>query len=107
MSSQLLTPYLKKLKVSGLERKIPNISEENAEFIKSLLREKKPRHILEIGTANGYSTLQFAQVLMEYTSLSEPSSKGDITTIEYAWSAHTEAIEHFKNCKIKDIHAIW
>jgi predicted O-methyltransferase YrrM len=96
--SQLLTIYLRKLKISSLERKIPNISEENAEFIKDLIREKNPRHILEIGTANGYSTLQFA------TAVSE---KSDITTIEQAWNAHIEAIEHFKNCKVKNIHAIY
>ena len=30
-----------------------------------------------------------------------------LTTIEYAWNAHIEAIEHFKNCKTKNIHAIW
>lgn len=30
----------------------------------------------------------------------------DITTIESAWNAHIEAVEHFKNCKIKHIHAI-
>lgn len=55
--------------------------------------------MLEIGTANGYSTLQFASVLTDPTS--------EITTIEYAWNAHIEAVEHFKNCKIKHIHAIW
>lgn len=95
--SQLLSTYLKKLKLSGLERKIPNISEENAEYIKWLIRERKPRHLLEIGTANGYSTLQFASV----------RESGMITTIEYAASAHTEAVEHFANCKIKNIHAIY
>jgi predicted O-methyltransferase YrrM len=96
--SQLLDTYLKKLKQSGLERKIPNISEQNAEFIKDLIREKDPNHLLEIGTANGYSTLQFATVIWESST---------ITTIEYAWSAHNEAVEHFSNCKIKNIHALW
>ena len=94
--SQLLTTYLRKLKSSWIERNIPNISEQNAEFLKWLTREKQPKHILEIGTANGYSTLQFASV-----------ATGDITTIEYAWNAHIEAVEHFKNCKVKHIHAIW
>lgn len=96
--SQLLDTYLKNLKKSGLERKIPNISEENAAFIKKLIREKNPKHLLEIGTANGYSTLQFASVIWEDSS---------ITTIEYAWNAHIEAVEHFSNCKIKNIHALW
>lgn len=94
--SQFLTTYLSKLKSSWLERNIPNISEQNAEFLKWLIRERKPKHILEIGTANGYSTLQFVSV-----------ATGDITTIEYAWNAHIEAVEHFKNCKVKNIYAIW
>ena len=95
---QLLTTYLRKLKASGLERRVPNISEQNAEFIKNLIQEKNPKHLLEIGTANGYSTIQFASVLGEWS---------DITTIEYAWNAHIEAVEHFKNCKLHNIHSIW
>lgn len=90
--------YLKQLKSASLVRNIPNISEQNAEFIKNILRARKPRHLLEIGTANGYSALQFSLAL---------GQGSDITTIEYAWNAHTEAVEHFKNCKIKNIHSIW
>ncbi len=115
---QFLSTYLRTLKASWLERKIPNISEENAEFIKNLIREQKPHHILEIGTANGYSTLCFAQAVMRddvwIMSSIEPQlktensqMKTDITTIESAWNAHIEAVEHFKNCKIKNIHANW
>lgn len=96
--SQLLLSYIKQLKRDSIVRKVPNISEENAEFLKQLILSKKPKHILEIGTANGYSTLQFASVISESAT---------ITTIEYAWNAHIEAVEHFKNCKIKNIQAIW
>ncbi len=90
--------YLKNLKTFSLERRIPNISEQNAEYIKNLIQEKNPKHLLEIGTANGYSTLQFASVLSEDST---------ITTIEYAWNAHIEAVEHFKNCKTKNIYAVY
>ena len=96
--SQLLDTYLKNLKKSGIERKIPNISEENAEFIKNLIKERNPKNLLEVGTANGYSTLQFASVV---------DLDAKIATIEYAWNAHIEAVEHFSKCKIKNIHAIW
>jgi predicted O-methyltransferase YrrM len=101
-----ITHYLRQMKVSWLERKIPNISEENAEFIKNIIREKKPKHILEIGTANGYSTLQFASVS---TNTPSPTGEGwgEVTTIEYAANAHREAVEHFSNCKVKNIHAIY
>lgn len=115
-----LYSYLKNLKKIWLERNIPNISEENAECIKNLIRERKPKHILEIGTANGYSTLQFASVFLEdsmiassqdsqsptYQPANLPTHQST-TTIEYAWNAHIEAVEHFRKCKIKNIHAIW
>ncbi len=98
MSSQIISLTLKNLKKIGLEREIPNITEQNAEFLKNLISEKKPKHILEIGTANGYSALHFATVTPE---------DSDITTIEQAWNMHIDAITNFKNCKIKNIHAIW
>ncbi len=96
--SQIISLTLKNLKKTWLEREIPNISLENAEFLKQLIREKNPKHILEIGTANGYSALHFA------TAISEES---DITTIEQAWNMHIDAVTSFKNCKLKNIHAIW
>jgi predicted O-methyltransferase YrrM len=94
----MLQQYLQKLELISKERKIPNISSENAEFLKELIRKVAPKRILEIGTANGYSTLQFATAIWPDTT---------ITTIEYAWNAHIEAVEHFKNCKVKNIHAIY
>ena len=96
--SQIISLTLKKIKASSIPRDIPNISEQNAEFIKWLIREKNPNRMLEIGTANGYSTLHFASILSESAT---------ITTIDYAWNMHVEAVGYFKNCKLKNIHAIW
>lgn len=96
--SQIITLTLKNLKKIWVEHSIPNITLENAEFLKKIIQEKNPKHILEIGTANGYSTLQFASVIPE-TSY--------ITTIEYAWNMHNFAVENFRNCKLKNIYAIW
>ena len=96
--SQIISLTLKNLKTIWLEREIPNISEENAEALKQIIWEKNPKHLLEIGTANGYSALHFV------TALSENS---DITTIEQAWNMHIDAVTNFKNCKVKNIHAIW
>jgi predicted O-methyltransferase YrrM len=97
-SSQIISLTLKNLKKIGLEREIPNITEQNAEYLKDLIAKKNPKHILEIGTANGYSTLHFATVIAE---------ESDITTIEQAWNMHIDAITNFKNCKIKNILSIW
>ncbi len=98
MPSQIISLTLKNIKKIWLEREIPNISEQNAEYIKGLIREKSPKHILEIGTANWYSTLHFATAIEE---------ESDITTIEQAWNMHIDAVTNFKNCKIKNIHALW
>lgn len=98
MDHRTLEKYVQKLKASSYDRHIPNISLENARAIQELIRARKPYHILEIGTANGYSTLQFAHAL---------EADATITTIESAWNAHTEAIGHFRKCKMKHIHAIW
>ncbi len=89
---------LKNLKKIGLEREIPNITEQNAEFLKNLIAKKNPKHLLEIGTANGYSALHFVTVISE---------SSDITTLEQAWNMHIDAVTNFKNCKIKNIHVIW
>lgn len=96
--SQIISLILRQLKVIWLRDHIPNITEENAEFLKKLIIEKKPKHILEIGTANGYSTIHFASVLDEGS---------DITTLEKAWNMHNFAIENFKKCKLKNINALW
>lgn len=46
----------------ALEHKVPIINEESLIVIKSYLNMIKPKHILEIGTAIGYSALQMASV---------------------------------------------
>jgi predicted O-methyltransferase YrrM len=96
--SQIIALTLQHLKKLWLENHIPNITEENAEFLKKLIQKRSPKHILEIGTANGYSTLHFASVIAEWS---------DITTIEQAWNMHNFAVENFRNCKLKCVHAIW
>lgn len=142
-----------------MERNIPNITEQNAEFIGRILHEKNPKNILEIGTANGYSALSFVYFLSKFSEekhiekhedegkkscklldkiakLERENSKNSeenqysnalsmtenceknfsenkllnlpkIFTIEFAWNAHNEAVEHFKNCKTKNIFPIW
>ena len=96
--SQIISLTLKNLKTIWLAREIPNISEQNAEALKQIIRDKNPKHLLEIGTANGYSALHFV------TAIPEDS---DIVTIEQAWNMHIDAVTSFKNCKLKNIHAIW
>jgi predicted O-methyltransferase YrrM len=55
--------FLRKLKTYGEENDIPNISPENAIFLRKLIKKNNTKHLLEIGSANGYSTIQFADEL--------------------------------------------
>lgn len=53
--------YLQSLKAYGLKNNIPNVSETVGQFLNLMIKIKKPQRILEIGSANGYSTLWMAQ----------------------------------------------
>ena len=55
--------FLNKLKTYGEENNIPNISLDNARFLRELIRNNNTKHLLEIGSANGYSTIHFADEL--------------------------------------------
>jgi len=53
--------FLRQLKRHGLRNHIPNISPEVGEMLNLLILTKRPKRILEIGCANGYSTIWMAE----------------------------------------------
>ena len=58
---QSLLDYLRKLKAHGIKHDIPNITEKGGWFLNTLIHLAKPKLILEIGCANGYSTIWMAE----------------------------------------------
>ena len=54
-----------KIKKKALENHIPIIMDDTLEVIKKVLEEEKPKRILEIGTAVGYSASCFARYTSE------------------------------------------
>ena len=52
---------LKKVKEKALEDHIPILMDDTLEKIEEILQEEKPKRILEIGTAVGYSASMFAK----------------------------------------------
>lgn len=80
--------FLEQLKIYGELNNIPNISEKNAEYLKQLIKKRNIQSILEIWTANGYSTLQFASILQEIW--------GYVTTIEFSQLAYEMAQENIE-----------
>lgn len=56
---------LKKIKEKALEEHIPIIMDDTLEIIDEILTKLKPKKILEIGTAVGYSAMCFSKYLQE------------------------------------------
>lgn len=81
------TAFLEELEQAALETGVPVIRREMQSFIKTLLAMKKPKRILEVGTAIGFSTL----LMCEYG----PSDL-KITTIENYEKRIPIAKENFK-----------
>ena len=51
------TPFLEELEQYALQERVPGIRREMQSFIKMLLALQRPKRILEVGTAIGFSTL--------------------------------------------------
>ena len=64
---------LEKIKQKALDEHIPIIMDDTLEVVDKILKEVKPKRILEIGTAVGYSAICFSEYLSE---------DGEIDTIE-------------------------
>lgn len=56
---------LLKIKEKALEEHIPIIMDDTLEVVDKILTEKKPKRILEIGTAVGYSAMCFSEYLQD------------------------------------------
>ena len=67
------TPFLTELEKWALKERVPIIRKETRSFLKMLLVMKQPEHILEIGTAVGFSSLMMSECVSENCT---------ITTIE-------------------------
>jgi len=56
---------IEQIKQKALEDHIPIIMDDTLEVVGRILEEKKPKRILEIGTAVGYSAIRFSKYLRE------------------------------------------
>ena len=83
---------LKRIKELALENHIPIIMDDTLEVIEKILIEEKPKRILEIGTAVGYSAACFARMNEDTV----------IDTIELNEERYNEAIVNLEKIGIKD-----
>ena len=84
---------LKKIKEKALEEYIPIIMDDTLEVVSKILTEVKPKRILEIGTAVGYSAMCFSEYLDE---------NGKIDTIERDKERIKEAKVNIKKVGVED-----
>lgn len=84
---------LEKIKQKALEEHIPIILDDTLEVVDKILTEIKPKKILEIGTAVGYSAMCFSEYLVE---------GGKIDTIERDEERIREAKENIKKVGVEE-----
>ena len=84
---------LLKIKKKALEEKIPIIMDDTLEVIEKYLKKDKPKRILEIGTAVGYSAICFTEFLAE---------NGVIDKIERDEKRAREARENIKKAEVEE-----
>ncbi|MDD3793197.1 MAG: class I SAM-dependent methyltransferase [Candidatus Gracilibacteria bacterium] len=87
--------FLKQLREYGLENTVPNVSDVNVRFLRDLIKVSKTKNMLEIGTANGFSGINFAIELKK--------NNGKLTTIDFSPKSHNEALENFKIAEVENI----
>ena len=84
---------LEKIKQKALEEHIPIIMDDTLEIMGEYLTKSKPKKMLEIGTAVGYSAICFTKFLEE---------NGRIDTIEREQERVKEAKENIKKVGVED-----
>ncbi len=97
--NQQLTTFLKELKQYGIKENIPNVTETVGKFLNIMIKIKEPKNILEIGCANGYSTIWMAEAAKKI--------KSKITTIDFSEPTFKEAQKNIQEVgfnKIVDFH---
>ncbi len=83
---------LEKIKIKAQEEHIPIIMDDTLEVISKYLKDIKPKRILEIGTAVGYSAICFSEYL---------DKNGVIDTIERDEIRVKEARENLKKVAVE------
>lgn len=83
--------YIKKLREFWLKNDVPNITDENSRFLRNIIKIQKTQNMLEIGSANWFSAIQFWLELektwwkLTTIEFSEPSQKQVLENIEAIW----------------------
>ena len=83
---------LKRIKKEALENKVPILQDASLDLILMILNIKNPKKILEIGTAVGYSAINFASI----------DSAPFVKTIEIKENMYNIAKENIKSMELQN-----
>lgn len=83
---------IEQIKENALKEHIPIIMDDTLEVVSKILKDVKPKRILEIGTAVGYSAIRFSEYLQE---------NGSIDTIERDKQRIDEAKQNIKELNLE------
>lgn len=90
---------LSEIKTYARKNDVPIMMDETQEFICSFIKEHNVKQVLEIGSAIGYSAIQFAKVCEDVK----------VTTIEIDIDRYLKAVQNIKDCGLENqiniIHA--
>ncbi len=85
---------LNNIKKEALENHVPIIEDDSLEYIENILKEIKPNRILEVGTAVGYSAIQFSKYLY--------GENPQIKTIEIKENMYNKAMENIASMELSN-----
>ncbi len=89
-----LIDFLKELKLYGIEQNIPNVTERGGQFLNMLVKIAKAQSVLEIGCANGYSTIWLAEAVS--------AIEGKIHAIDHSEPTFKSAKENLDKAGLSD-----
>lgn len=90
-----IQPLLENIFDECRKNEVPNISWDNAQYIGNIIQENEAKHMLEIGTAHGFSTIYFADILSKIW--------GNLTTIEFSQVSYEIAQKHIELSGLSNI----
>ncbi len=90
-----LQTLLQNLKEEGEKRNIPNISFQTGEILQFLIQIIRAKNVLEIGCANGFSTIFLAAVAEKIG--------GKVVTCDISLPSFREAQKNVKSASLSDI----
>ena len=85
---------LENIKKEALENHVPIIEDESLDVITTILKLVKPNKILEVGTAVGYSAINFSKYLVGENS--------KVKTVEIKENMYNKAMENIANMELND-----